>query len=78
MNNPKFAKTEPANSIAATDKYTVDANVTDYDRPYSFDAWLLNFGLPGGSPEKQQYNYRENITRRQAHKRTEKLKRYFS
>ena len=73
MNNPKFAKTEPANSIAATDKYTVDANVTDYDRPYSFDAWLLNFGLPGGSPEKQQYNYREYISRWQAHKTSENL-----
>jgi hypothetical protein len=73
MNNPKFAKTEPASSIAATDKYTVNASVTDYDRPYSFDAWLLNFGLPGGTPEKQQYNYREYISRWRVHKTSENI-----
>lgn len=73
MKNTKFIQASPPDSIEQTSKYTKSANVTDYDTAYSFDVWMSNFGLPGGSPEQQEGAYREYLSRWSATKQSENI-----
>ena len=54
MKNPKFIQAAPNGSIEQVSQYDTTVSVTDYDTPYSFDTWLVNFGLPGGTPKNSK------------------------
>ena len=73
MKNPKFVQAAPDGSIEQVGQYDTTVSVTDYDTPYSFDTWLVNFGLPGGTPEKQQIAYKEYLSRWDASKTSENI-----
>ena len=73
MKNPKFIQASPADSIEQIDQYSTQVSVTDFDTPYSFDTWMVNFGTPGGSPEKQELAYREYLSRWNATKTSENI-----
>lgn len=73
MKNPKFIQASPPDSIERVNQYTTSVSVTDYDTPYSFDVWMVNYGIPGGTPEKQQIAYKEYLSRWDATKTSENI-----